>query len=444
MKIGIDLTPLQGPHRMRGIGYTLISFINNLPPEAKKEHEFVFYLNEVGKEEALELLDFSGIEYRIELFKARKEVRRSLTVKQRLKNIAKRLPASVRAPFRTLKDYYSIYEHYYTGDKRIEALKDIDHFIQFDQSQILPRSAKKKAALVAYDLIPYVMESDYLWSYATARSKGYKRRSALNLHAKRHQYKKRIQLNCRRADFILAISEHTKKDFVRYLGISEDKISVTPLGVDPRMAKSQQKDTDIAMERYIQTSWGYLPKKTNLKNKKYLLFVGGADHRRKLVELVAAFNNLKAHGHDVSLVLAGDTMKGAFTIPNEELQDYFANTSYLDDIHFLGFVSDEQREWLYQNALAFVYPSVYEGFGLPILEAMQYGTPVITYANSSILEVAGNAALVADDYKGIYSHALSLIVDKDLRDSYAKKGSQQVKKFSWEKTSKLVLSTIAK
>lgn len=171
------------------------------------------------------------------------------------------------------------------------------------------------------------------------------------------------------------------------------------------------------------------------------MFVGGADPRRRLVDLVAAFNNLRAQGHDIKLVLAGDTMLGAFMVPHLELQEYLKHTSYLDDIHFVGFVNDAQRDWLYQNALAFVYPSLYEGFGLPILEAMQYGTPVVSYNNSSISEISGDAAIIVNDYYNIVEVVNKLLTDTEQYKRLVSAGKKQAAKFSWQETSRAIFET---
>lgn len=135
-------------------------------------------------------------------------------------------------------------------------------------------------------------------------------------------------------------------------------------------------------------------------------------------------------------------MFGPTQVANPSLQAYLSDTAYPDDILFLGFTDDNTKDWLYENALAFVFPSVYEGFGLPVLEAMRYGTPVITYNNSSISEIAGDAALYADGALGIAEGVRSLLADDHLRKHLAQAGMKQVSSFSWRKTVNSILDVI--
>jgi glycosyltransferase involved in cell wall biosynthesis len=217
------------------------------------------------------------------------------------------------------------------------------------------------------------------------------------------------------------------------------RIVVCQLGVSRQSSHTKTKGLP-KFEKSIPSPWGYLPEVVNLTEKPFLLFIGGADPRRRLIELVAAYNNLKAQNHDIRLVFTGDSMQNPDTIANPVLQNYIRNyTSYTEDLVFLGFVSDEQREWLYSNALAFVFPSVYEGFGLPILEAMQNGCPVISYLNTSIIEVAGDAVLSASNYQDIMRNTLSLIDDSAMRQGLIARGKKKAAMFAWSKTSKEVV-----
>jgi len=289
-----------------------------------------------------------------------------------------------------------------------------------------------------YDIIPYVLEAEYLWDYRTARNKGCSRKGALRHAFLRFRYITVLKLVTRQADKLIAISQHTKEDFVKHVGVKPDKISVCLLGVGK--LPQNKLDKPASFSKYVSTSWGYIPRKFNLPDTPYLLYVGGADPRRRLADLVAALNNLRARGHEINLVLAGDTMLGAFNVPNIRLQQYLKHTSYLDNIYFLGFVDEPQKQWLYKNALAFVYPSIYEGFGLPMLEAMAYGTPVITYKNSSITEVSGDAAIYVNGFSEIISETLNLAQDNNYKNSYAKLSEAQSKKFAWAKTAEAIIA----
>jgi glycosyltransferase involved in cell wall biosynthesis len=427
MKIGIDISVLQTAHRMRGIGYVAINLINNLPESAKEKHSFVLYHYPIRDESPLDLLGLEGINYTLQEIKPYKPT--NLGLPGRL-NLLSSLVNKVR-----------MYTQLKFGSNRIKDSHSLDHLIQFDQSQPIPARRKVPTTVVLYDIIPYVMENDYLWGYKTARGNGKTRRGAFRANWKRRRYKTKLKLISRRAKNLVAISEYTKRDFVKHLKIPAKKISVALLGVN-EMPAVNINDEDPKLLRYIETSWGPMPRKASLKDTRFILFVGGADPRRKLSELVASFNNLRAQGVNVKLVLAGDTMRGPLHIPNNELQEYFSNSSYLDDIYFMGFVTDEQRDWLYKNAIAFVYPSVYEGFGLPVLEAMQYGAPVITYDNTSIKEVAHDSAIYTTDFRSIQSEIQKLINDEEYRAKYSQKGIEQSGKFSWASTAERYLQII--
>lgn len=426
MTIGLDLSVIQTPHRMRGIGATAINFVNNIPTSAKSTHKFILYLYEKDQKDALAILNLADLNYEVRELIEPKRINLRLPVRLRIIN-------SLLNALREL----AIYQ---TGDPRVHDVSGLNAFLQFDPMQALPKSRKLKRGLVLYDLIPYVMEPDYLWSYKTARMHQNSRKTALRKALRRRQYIVKARSVSRSADELFAISHHTKDDYGKYARIPAAKIKVVYLGIDPRHVK--RKPTNVPFKHYISNSWGYFPKKIDLSNKPFLLFVGGADPRRKLNHLVTAYNNLRARGYDIRLVLAGDTMKGPYAIPVIEVQKYIAESSYLDNIAFLGFVTDEQREWLYAHAVAMVYPSVYEGFGLPVLEAMQYGTPVITYKNTSIHEIAGDAVLYANDALSIMHYTEQLLTDAALRSKCQQLGRQQAAKFGWDRTAQKIIDIL--
>jgi glycosyltransferase involved in cell wall biosynthesis len=419
MTIGIDLTILQSAHSKRGVGTTLISFINNLPASAKQDHNFIFYTHDKAHlDDALTYLYLSDIKY---------EVRnaRAMDIKPIHLPLLKYLPRVV-LQLRVLRDLHF-------GDSRIKDFSGVDHFLQFNQSQPLPAKRKVRSTLILYDLIPYVLRSEYLPTYSQARRKKHSIKGSVLVHMRSRGYLHKARLITKRAQKLIAISETTKHDFVKYLGINPKKIQVCLLGID---VKDRNDDNELSVERHTKTGWGYVPITTVLSsNMNFILFSGGVDSRRQLVDLVAAFNNLRAQGHDIKLVLTGDDMRSPTTVPNDRLRKYFTNTSYLDDIFFMGFVSRNQQDWLYRHALAFVYPSLYEGFGLPVLEAMKRGCPVITYKNSSIAELAGEAAIFADGHQTIFEKIIALAKSPSWRQTYNQLGKKQAENYSWEKTS---------
>lgn len=431
MTVGIDLSSLQGPHRMRGIGYTLLNFINNVTVDDRKKHRFIFFTYPSAPEESpLALLNLEGIDYEVRYLKPKLRIN-------------KKLPGRLNLFISALNQLFEL-KDLYTGDSRIRSLKGIDFFLQTDQSQHLPRwNWGMKKGLIIYDIIPYVLEWEYLWSFKTARRHGFSRKAALRVYARRWLYAKKIKVNSRRADRLFSISEHTKLDFVKCLGTPAAKIDVTPLGIN---LPSKETPGANQLTEYVKTSWGYIRKRLELDpGLPYILYVGGADKRRKLEDLVVAFNLLRAQGHEFKLVLAGDSMKGPDNIATEEIQYALKTSSYLDDIIFMGFVDDQTRDWLYKHARAFVFPSKYEGFGLPVLEAMSYGTPVISYDKTATHEVAGGRPTYVS---GLFELAESIREHLYLKDSaletFKSKNVAQAKKWSWEETSRQIFAIINK
>jgi glycosyltransferase involved in cell wall biosynthesis len=425
MTIGIDLSSLQGAHRMRGIGYTLLNIMNNISEGDRKKHSFVFYAYKHSKS-PLDLLNLEGMNYEVRPLRNRRRIH-------------KELPGRLNLFVSALNQLIELKDLHF-GDSRIKDLRGVDFFLQTDQSERLPRRKwGMKRGLIVYDIIPYVIEWEYLWSYGTARKRGYSRKAALRVYARRWLYAHKIKVNSRRADTLISISTHTKNDFTKYLGIKAKKIMVVPLGIN---LPSRHSSNDIALKHYVKTSWGYVSRAFTFGgDTPFVLYVGGADRRRRVDDLVAAFNTLRAQGHEFKLVLAGDSMQGPDNIATEEIQYALKASSYQDDIVFMGFVDDKTRDWLYNHAHAFVFPSKYEGFGLPVLEAMSYGTPVISYDNAATREVAAdkptyaaNMLELADAIKG----HLGSPTKAQRADNVA-----QAKRWSWAKTCSGIFETIS-
>jgi len=434
MTIGIDLSPLQSHHRLRGIGYTLINFINGLDENERAKHTFIFFVmpyegTDFGN--PLDLLNVEGLNYSVRQIKPSK--------KSRLK-----LPGRLNMLISVYNNLIEIRDLYF-GDSRIAQLNDLDVFLQMDQTQSLPRKRRLKKILIIYDIIPYSVEWDYLWSYKTARRKrGFSRKAALRVVVRRWLYAFKIKINIRRADRLLAISEQTKQDFKRDLNYADKKINVQPLGVNPPTSDPHGESRQL--HQYKKTSWGYMERLLMLSSDTpFVLFVGGADRRRKLEDLVTAFNRLRAQGKELKLVLAGDSMQGPANVATEEIQYALKTSSYLDDIIFMGFVNDDERDWLYKNALAFVFPSRYEGFGLPVLEAMIHSCPVISYKNGATQEVAEDLPIYVDNAIELGDAILKLMESsKAERDELRRAGVKHAQKYSWQKTASQVLSTLEK
>jgi len=207
---------------------------------------------------------------------------------------------------------------------------------------------------------------------------------------------------------IIAISQFTKKEVQALTPIADEKISVI------------YESSDVA---------GISPKKYLLPFKKYILYVGQQSDYKNIKRLGDAHQILLAKYPDLGLVLVGS--KNASALANET---YFNERKY-KNIEFTGFVDDHQLSWLYSNAQAYVFPSLMEGFGLPGLEAMGYGTPVVSSNATCLPEVYGQAAhyFNPEDTSDIAEAIDQVLSNDQLRTRLAKAGYKQIKKYSWKK-----------
>lgn len=442
MIIGIDLSPLQGPHRMRGVGSVLINVINNLPNN--KDDKYIFYVNreaEITVENLLKSIKLSPSLFEIRNIHLNKsEINRIIHKLSKFKRIL-----SFLKPIKQACLYYRRLSIYKEGSGKYENTNDLDAFIQFDQNEPFAKLRRNaKHYLIAYDLIPYVLEKDYLWNFSTSRANGLSIYASLSNSLKRHLYARQLFINASKSYKVIAISETTKKDFHNVLGISNSKIKTISLGIEKTISKKKNSVNGI-VNRYELTTWGYITKKESLLNKQFLLFIGGVDNRRKLDDLVTAFNHLRAQNNDIKLVLAGDIMLGPDAITTKTARDALQASSYLSDILFLGFVNNETREWLYSNATAFVFPSVYEGVGLPVLEAMSYHTPVIAYDNSAIREIADNHPIYAEDALSIVDSVISILkLNKQQLLDITDQAYKNALTYSWDKTATQLVDIVHK
>lgn len=226
------------------------------------------------------------------------------------------------------------------------------------------------------------------------------------------------------ADAIICISQHTRADAVRFYGVDDSKTSVIPLGVDTRFCLAQDLVT-----------LGAVRARYNLPGH-FILFASTIEPRKNLVTLLEAYKVLRAEGRNEKLVVVG--RKGwRYEATFMRLRELGLE----NQVVFLGSVPDEDLPAIYSAADVFVYPSLYEGFGLPPLEAMASGCPVICSNTSSLPEVCGDAALLIPptDVSALAS-ALQRVLDEPvLREDLRARGLRQSAKFSWEVTAKKTL-----
>ncbi len=219
-----------------------------------------------------------------------------------------------------------------------------------------------------------------------------------------------------RADLLLADSEHTRQDLIRLLGVSPERVEVLYPGVEPAFRPLGQAALEEVRARYG------LP-------GRFLLTVGTIEPRKNLPRLLEALSGLPERLR-LPLVVVGR--------PGWLYQETFAAVERYGlqgEVRFLGFVPQEDLPALYNLALALVYPSLYEGFGLPPLEAMACGTPVLAGCVSSLPEVVGEAAVLVDpaDVSSIREGLRRLLEDDELRARLRKEGLARAREFTWEK-----------
>ena len=219
----------------------------------------------------------------------------------------------------------------------------------------------------------------------------------------------------------LAISEFTKREMVEVFGIPAKKIHVVHCACGEDMARVEKSEQVAVCETYGL-------------DKPFVLFVGNTNPRKNLARLMQAFDLAKEEGIPHQLVIAGE--QGWKFDRAEALK----GLKHAEDIRFIGFVPDEDMCALYSAAALFVFPTLYEGFGIPVLEAQSCGVPVLTSDCSSLPEVGGDAAVYADPYdvERIRDGMLKLLNDTDYAAALVQKGYENVKRFSWQKSAALL------
>ena len=220
---------------------------------------------------------------------------------------------------------------------------------------------------------------------------------------------------------VFADSEFTASCIREYYPYLSDRIAVTPLAFDSSVF-------------YKNIDAGFLHKSGICS--EYFLYVGIMCARKNVYRIIESFEIIAEKNKDICLVLAGDLSKNtlALNFPLKVMQ-----SKYRDRIHYLGRVSNDELRTLYSGARGFLFPSLHEGFGIPILEAQACGCPVITANTTACPEVAGDSAVLVDPYdvEAIADGIERILNNSQLREDLILKGSKNIKRYSWEKTAEL-------
>ncbi|MEI6481701.1 MAG: glycosyltransferase, partial [Candidatus Saccharibacteria bacterium] len=178
--------------------------------------------------------------------------------------------------------------------------------------------------------------------------------------------------------------------------------------------------------------------------EEYILYVGGNDYRKYVTELIGYFEKIKQKSNmkDLKLVLVGNDFQQSSKRFNLRFWEKHEKSPVKDAIIMMGYVENNTLAALYRDCSVLAFPSQYEGFGMPVLEAMQAGAPVVAFSNSSLPEVAGDAALLAKNEHEYIKFLESLITNKALARKLTIRGHAQAKKFTWKKTADLTVQAI--
>ncbi|MFA4833429.1 MAG: glycosyltransferase family 1 protein [Patescibacteria group bacterium] len=308
--------------------------------------------------------------------------------------------------------------HWYTLAEQIimpyliwRAHLDLMHFPHFNVPVLTP----VKFVVTIHDLI--------LTKFPTVRATTL---SPLFYKIKNRIYRMVIWLAIKRAKTVIAVSQFTKDDIAGQFKIKPEKVVVTHEGVSSLL---NRKSDDFPHDK--ETPLGY-----NI-GSPFLLYVGNAYPHKNLEGLVKVFSVIHGKRSDLSLILVG-RQDYFYKRVKEFTEKYWGEKS---PVVFPGFVPDRNLKLLYGQALAYVFPSFYEGFGLPPLEAMACGCPVASSNKSSLPEILGEAAIYfnPEDEKEMTRQIEKIVGDENLRQELTKKGYEQVKKYSWEKCAKETL-----
>jgi glycosyltransferase involved in cell wall biosynthesis len=240
-------------------------------------------------------------------------------------------------------------------------------------------------------------------------------------------YKHFVPKYLKRADRVVTVSHFTKRDIIRQYGIADEKMAVACNGCRETFQPLGDAEKEAIRKQYAE-------------GKPYFFYLGAVHPRKNIPRLIRAFDHFKQQtGHEMKLLIAG-----RLAWQTGEVHEAYESISCKEDIVLLGYVPDDQLPKLMGGAFALTYLSLFEGFGVPLLEAMNCEIPIIGADAASIPEVVGNAGILVDpfDVSAISQSMQQIIEDEGLRIKLVEKGREQAKQFSWNQAAQVIYDNL--
>ncbi len=292
----------------------------------------------------------------------------------------------------------------------IALLQNAD-IIHFFYNWSFPLRKKLPSVLTVHDVIPFTF------------------REAMGLFRNAFLYKPGIKMACCLNNFIATVSEYSKQDIAKKVGVPLKKIRVIPNGL------REPNPKDLALEEGLKSKFKI--------NSNFVLNVGGIHERKNIVKLIHAFAMLvNLRNYPGKLLITGSVAGAPYQIKMKNICDAAVREAGMENrIVFTGFISEKELDSLFRMAEFLIYPSLYEGFGIPVLEAMKMELPVITSNITGMPEVAGDAAYLVDPHsiEEMTSAMSELLQNKKLRAEMIAKGLERVGTYTWQNVSERYL-----
>lgn len=297
------------------------------------------------------------------------------------------------------KKHHRFFEQYYFPDNTKSENINLFHIPQNGIG--ISEYTDCKKIVTIHDLIPYVMPETVGKGYLT-------------------KFLRELPKVMELSDGIITVSEWSKKDILKFFPIDENKVFVTPLAADKKYTQLDKEKCRFELKNKYNIS------------KPFILYIGGFSPRKNVKALLIAFSQVFSKlNHEYELVIVGANRDDGSC-----LSKMSNSLDVASNIIFTGYVPESDLPILYNGCDVFAYPSLYEGFGLPPLEAMSCGTPVITSNISSIPEVVGDGGILIDPFNtASLMEALEMVINDDsMRNDLIKKALLRIEQFSWKKT----------